>query len=439
MLEQDGDTTFTLNMLSKNILLLVIALSFIGSSMFVVKFGPIHLFPFRIALLLFIGFVLGALVIKRGNFKFAMGVGHYLLFLIFWVVYALFSLFWALSAADALTNIIHLMCAVSVIIFVVIFLSTIDELKKFNSVWLVMLAISLIVGLWNYKTGSQLSSSNLFNAPAYRRHIPTSFYHNQNDFATYLALSIPFLISYIKYKISFFKRASGVALLALALLIMLVISSRANLIALLIGLIFWFIFLLDIREKYKALALSFVAVIFVLLVYPESLAGIMQNAISGLKFFVAEAKDSSTLVRLNLIKNSLLFLINSYGFGVGAGNAEYYMANFAQFYVGRLTNVHNWWVEIVTNYGLIIFSGYVMFYLSLCWNLYLTFLKTVQKEERAICEALLVGLVIFIFGSFSPSSVIAFIPQWLLIAFALAFLNYFRTKRTRPEEKGCRR
>ena len=50
-----------------------------------------------------------------------------------------------------------------------------------------------------------------------------------------------------------------------------------------------------------------------------------------------------------------------------------------------------------------------------------------------ICKALLVSLVGFFFASVSSSSIMAFNPQWLLFAFALSYLNYFRNK----EEKVC--
>jgi hypothetical protein len=45
-----------------------------------------------------------------------------------------------------------------------------------------------------------------------------------------------------------------------------------------------------------------------------------------------------------------------------------------------------------------------------------------------VCEALLVSLVGFLFASISSSSIMAFKPQWLLFAFALTYLNYFRNR-----------
>lgn len=415
----------------KNLLLIVIASSFIGASFFVIKFGPVHLFLFRITLILFVLCFLMAIMIKRGNFTLNFQVGTYIIFLVLWFVYALVSCFWASSASNAFLNISILFCNISIVIFIVTCFTELRDLKKFYSVWILMLLVSITLGLWNYKTGVHLSSSSLINAPEYKRYVPTAFYYNQNDFGTYLAICIPFVISYARYNINCLRKGLGIILLLFSLFLLLATKSRANLIGLLIGLLFWYFLILNFRDKYKvALLITIVLIASLLLTtyfnYPSDM---VQNSINSLKYLTSETKDSSTVTRINLIKNSFIFLVDSYGFGVGAGNAERYMNNYAQVDVGKIASVHNWWIEIMANYGLLIFLCYIWFYMSLCLSLYLAFWETKCREERMICEPLLVGLVIFIFGSFSPSSVMAFTPQWLLIGFALAFLNYFRTDR----------
>jgi teichuronic acid biosynthesis protein TuaE len=137
-------------------------------------------------------------------------------------------------------------------------------------------------------------------------------------------------------------------------------------------------------------------------------------------------------IRLNLVRNCLVFLGHSFGFGVGAGNAEYYMQNFSVYDTQGITNPHNWWGEILTDYGLFIFVGYVLIYMSILYNLWRMRTKLSDGQEKMICEALLVGLVIFFFASMSSSSIMAFTPQWLFFAFALGFLNYCRIR-----QQGC--
>ena len=105
------------------------------------------------------------------------------------------------------------------------------------------------------------------------------------------------------------------------------------------------------------------------------------------------------------------------------------MANFSQYNTAGITNPHNWWLEIFINYGIFIFVGYVIFYIGIIRNLWKIYRIKQIREEKMICEALLVSMVGFFFSSISSSSIMAFKPQWLLFAFVLAFLNYFRNKK----------
>jgi len=127
---------------------------------------------------------------------------------------------------------------------------------------------------------------------------------------------------------------------------------------------------------------------------------------------------------MNLARNGLIFLYSTAGFGVGAGNAEYWMANFARYDTAGILNLHNWWLEILINYGIFVFIGYVVMYIGIILKLWHAWHKAVDRKERMIAEALLLAFIGFFFASISSSSIMAFNPQWLLFAFALAFLNW---------------
>jgi len=142
-----------------------------------------------------------------------------------------------------------------------------------------------------------------------------------------------------------------------------------------------------------------------------------------------ELSYGSTGIRINLIKNSLIFLARTGTFGVGAGNAEYWMENLQVYPTYGIINPHNWWAEVLVQYGVFIFTGYLLFYLSLIIKLYAIYYRLSDKTERMICEGLLVGLVGFSFASISSSSIMALNPHWLFFAFSLAFLNYCRNRR----------
>jgi len=100
------------------------------------------------------------------------------------------------------------------------------------------------------------------------------------------------------------------------------------------------------------------------------------------------------------------------------------MKNFSLYNTKGFINSHNWWLEILVNYGIIIFTGYIIFYFSLILKLGKIYYRKISSKKKTICEGLLISLVGFSFASLGPGSIMAFKPHWLLFAFSLSFLNY---------------
>jgi teichuronic acid biosynthesis protein TuaE len=83
-------------------------------------------------------------------------------------------------------------------------------------------------------------------------------------------------------------------------------------------------------------------------------------------------------------------------------------------------------MEVLVNYGALVFTGYVVMYLSLIKKIWRIWRASKERHNKMISEALLVSLVTFFLASTSSSSIMAFKPQWYLFAFAIAFLNLHR-------------
>ena len=410
----------------KGILYLTIIAGFTGPAFLCIDIGPFSLFPLRILLpLLWLLLVLGILI-NKGKLNIShIKVKHYLLFLAFWLVYAVLSLAWAADKVEAIREIIFLLMGVSLIFFVVFHFNNLMYFKRLYNLWLLILLALIGIGLWEHTTGSHLSVSGLAGAPERLSYAPTGVFYNQNDYATYLALSVPFVLAFIRYNGGLIKRLLGLAILVLSLYLVVVTFSRANYLAIFLGVAFWFLVLLKVKNKLKVLALSGLVVLLLFVAFPtwtQDIFGIVNVQLGSLAaVMTANSEAGSVAVRLNLIKNSLIFLVNSCGFGVGAGNAEYYL----------ITNVHNWWAEILVQYGVFVFAGYVLFYLGLLVKLYKAYGRLADTSEKMMCEALLVGLVVFFLASISSSSIMAIGAQWIFFAFALGFLNYHRIKQVR--------
>lgn len=410
----------------KFLLYLSIISGFIGPSFFVINLGPFSLFPFRIFLICLWVLFIFYYLFNRGKADLSgIKIKNYLLFLFIWLAYAAISILWAVETSFAIREIVFLFMAVSIIFFTVYFIISIGDLKKFYRIWLIMFSLLIPVGIWEVITGNHLPVSKLFMTTHLKiRFLPSTVFANPNDYATFIVLSIPFIISFIRYSNRIIARVLGSLILFIGLVLLFATFSRANYLALAVAFIFWFIFLLKPLSKFKFLILLCVVIISLLIISPVKLErgiGILNQQIGSLG-----EKKGSVEVRLNLAKNVSFFLLDSYGFGVGAGNITYIMDKYKVFYTKNISNVHNWWLELLANYGFLFFGSYLIFYFSIMFSLWKIYKRLEHPAQKMICEALLVSLVSFSIASVSSSSIIAFQPMWLLFAFALAFINYAR-------------
>jgi len=415
--------------LERALLYLTIITGFVGSAFLAVEAGPIHLFPYRVLLpLLWMLFAI-SILFNQGRLNVShIKVKSYLRFLALWLLYATLSLAWAASKVDAIRDIIFLFMAVSVIFLTIYYLNDIRYLKWFYYLWLLVFMALIPLGIWETVTGKHLAVSVLAQTVHPRlRFMPTTVFHNPNDYATYLALGLPFVLAWIRYCRRIVGRLLGGLALIAGLYLLVVTVSRANYLAVLVGSAFWLFFLLRLKAKIKALVLIGLVVLVLVVAFPKDVQAVF-TTINVQLWSLYDYTPSFGYARSNLIKNALVFFIKSFSFGVGAGNVEYYMAHHQVYATYGHVNVHNWWVEILANYGLYIFAGYVVFYLNLLFNLCKAYGKLKGITEKMLGEALLVALVSFSFASISSSSIISSRAQWMLFAFALAFLNTLRVK-----------
>ena len=404
---------------------------FFGGALFSIDIGPFMLFPYRV-FLLFLWFMFGLHLLIKGKIDFSQSqIKWYLVFLCFWIGYAALSLSWAISKEAALKNVIFLFMGASVVFFSTYYFREKKDFQILYNIWLYILGFLIILGFWEHLTGYHLPISVLFGEIGARfMFMPTGVFHNPNDYATFLALSIPFSIGIIRYGRKKYLRFCGLCSALGAFYLIVAASSRANIIAVLFGLAFILLFLLNFKRKIKAIITIGICIILLFMFLPGPVQGFFSQITEELNSVAsqAELRAGSVGVRMNLVRNGLLFLYSTVGFGVGAGNSEYYMAHFAQYNTAGILNPHNWWLEILINYGIFIFIGYVILYIGIIRNLWKIYRIKQIREEKMICEALLVSLVGFLFASISSSSIMAFTPQWMLFAFALSYLNYIRNR-----------
>jgi len=411
-----------------------------GSALLSFDIGLLSIFPYRVILPVLWIFLFIAVVIDRklpdaSHIK----VKYYLWFMLAWFLYALLSFTWADSKIDAIRGIFLLFTGLSLIFFPAFYFTRLEDFKRFFHLWLIILAALLVIGFLNIFAGYQLiefesllqyTREDFLPDESYWMHLPRATFVHPNDYATYIALTIPFILTFIRYSRSRTKQLLGLALLFPTLFQLLLTGSRANLVAVALSVIFWFMFMLGRKEKIVLAVLGGSSALALIAKSPKYLREEFNSAMIKLAGLITGSNIvHDDFIRINLIRNSFVFLVQHYGFGVGAGNAEYHMKNFRIYDTYVINNVHNWWIEVLVNYGVFIFTGYVVFFAGLLVALYKAYREIEDNPtEKMICEALLMGMVAFIPASMSSSSIMGFGPQWVFFAFVLGFVNYHRLK-----------
>ena len=179
---------------------------------------------------------------------------------------------------------------------------------------------------------------------------PTGFHWNTNDLAITMGLALPFFLCSKKLYIKFFGVVTISIILAMA-------ASRA----VFLGFILLFcVYLILVKKKFFTLILIwlFTSLIFFTISQAKESENPRINELAGsieaLSLYLRGDIDigGSLEWRRELANNGMEALKKSYGFGLGAGGST---ANQEQLgpVAGRFTSMHNFWIEILVEGGVI--------------------------------------------------------------------------------------
>lgn len=412
----------------KIILYLMIASSFLAADLFSINIKIMELSLFRISLLLLVFMTL--LVYIKTNKKISLKIKNdksiIIKFYFFWFVYSLCSIGWVKDYHSWFKAIFFIGSG-----FLCIFiLSTYNkEQKDFKNIFViifVMIIIHNIIGWSELLTGNYLFADlarfdryNQFTHNPTAR-IPISMFGNPNDYATLLVFGV--FVSYLVFSNT---KRNIVKILSIinSMSSMILISrtgSRANILGIIIGIIV-FIYLKYFRKINKKTLLIIIIIPIFILFYFTVTDNFITGMINQLQFNITGS--GSDHIRLNLIKNGLHFLKETICLGTGAGNIEYWMETERIYYVGSIRNIHNWWMEILVGYGIVVFAGYVWIYFKMAKALYYSYVNSKDRFIESTSLALLSIMTAFIITSVSSSSNISTEWLWLFWGVVISYIG----------------
>lgn len=405
-------------------LYLLIILSLWGANVWAINIAGLNISAFRIvSSLLPISIIL--CFINKHKTYIGKSSFSYKLFFIIWFLYGFISLLWVRSYKFWLISEYSLFVGVACIIAFDTLFTNMLHIKLCLRLFYAVTTLHSIIGWFEVLLGKYyfipLAMAETYAINRY----PSSALGNTNDFAT--CMLIGFFLSYG----AFYTCKSNVCrflILLNALSMMILIyyaSSRANIVALFIGMVFLFFTHKDKISCIVKWLLLIICITIIGLARPalyHPITGMVSNII------IMQDTGDSISVRKNLILNGFIFLKESFFIGVGAGNSNYYMEaanNCGDYYPTRgIINMHNWWMEILVDYGVIIFVMYIVMYFRLIWdNIRIYKLSSKSIIDRYYALSFAAFLVAYIIGSISASSNMTREYVWLFFALMITFVR----------------
>lgn len=421
-----------------SILLFVFASAVMGSGI-----GYSKLYLFHVALVVFfIAFVIRNFM-DGGQNTLSKPKNNYILFLYFMFAWYAVSIIWSINPLYTLRYLFYLFLGIALVFLVSAYANT---RAKYISVFNVLgffFIVAIVVALLEAFTAFRLPTSpyssyaSLFGRGATDfteidtfvqvliRSAPTSFWGNPNNLSVVMSIIAPFFMFHSKTIIKV------LGLLSIVLIITMAGSRGAF-----IGLVFGFSVFLFVRGVFYVLPIL-IMVIFGFGFFAgniESLKNSENKRIAELAWtgdqlysYLFEDVQSMNSIgaRQQLIKNGLNALWDTAGLGVGGGGSQAVQERFGGV-AGKLASMHNFWIEILVDAGVLFFIAFMIWYLKLSYSLYRIYKKTTDTFYQYQAGALLVSMMTFIITSVSASSVIYLLPMWLMFGMAIALYNLYK-------------
>lgn len=361
-------------------------------------------------------------LVAHSHATYALGV------FVLWGLWGFASLAWAQSLTNWAQAMFLLTVGISSVIAIYFWVNDLTQWKKLIQVAWIFMSFLVVWGYFEIITNQyffanlgKLDKHGTFSSQPFTR-IPITTFSNQNDYATMLLayLTVCLILFFLTNKN--WQRIMYIAMFFLASYLVYRSGSRMALLCLilLIGLNFLLNFHWQLKVTHFRWGLLLVigAGILIVLLKPSLFNHTIQTLV--------QIQDGSRLTgdeaRINLWHNGIIFLVTTLGLGVGSGNIEYWMANYRIIPTNDLINIHNWWLDILVGYGIIVFALYVLVYGLLAVRLH-QLMRSQREQIRHIARAIFSFVVIFIIASITSSSNMLIEWHWVFFGLIISFIK----------------
>ena len=404
------------------LLYLVIPFSIAGPIILNFDMGSFSLFPSRIlSIVLFLTLIMILPMQRFRIFYHKLYVKNYLYFIFFGFFYATISILWCKFPILGIKNLFLFLNVLFIFFLTILYLDSEEKQKVLLTGIVILLVATFIFSTREYYFGIYTQPS-IFNAtklpvvklnPA-EMHVKsrvTGGFYNPNGYGTFLALFLPVIFSYFVRRKNLKKVCrtifTGVCVVGICWLFLT--TSRANIFAFFIMVLLYFTLIFKLKGKVQFAIFALIVGIF----FWHQISWLLPNSLFRAGRSII---DEATIVRWSIFRNNLIAFVHSYGLGVGPGILQLY------------GDPHNWYTEILFQFGPLVFVGYIIFYLSLLVELF----KVQQKSLNGLkylAEGLFISLAGYSIGCLSDSSRLLAYDSWAIFAMSICVINIYRRQK----------
>lgn len=391
----------------------MIAASLIGAGNFSLSVGSFQLSVYRsLLIVLFLTVILEDIKRKKISLHYGRSNHYSVVFITFWLIYALLSVTWVKDYSAWFKAVFFVGSGFMVMIVLLYYFRTKEDLLHAFWAFLPFIIFHNIVGWYEWITGRYLFLQGARVLTYQRVQYPVSTFGNTNDYGLFLLFSCFILFICLMNSRKKLLCFSYIAVILSSVVLVYLTKSRASLLGLLLGA--GFLLLVSVRKKEfgRVFLSALLMLLFACVIKPDLITNVVSKVDTMLTFDFSQ-QAGSEFVRINLIKNGLVFLMSTIGFGTGAGNIEYWMEHYAVYDVVTVYNIHNWWLEVLVSFGIFIFTGYLVFYVKLMLSMWTRFRHSNDKVNVTMAIGILSIMVAYIIASISSSSVMN--SEWLWV------------------------
>jgi teichuronic acid biosynthesis protein TuaE len=287
-----------------------------------------------------------------------------------------------------------------------------------------------------------------FSRLEFLRRVPTVFFYNPNNYGFVISLILLGFVAKVYFSRSKKDIIINLIVIILAQINLIFTRSRTAWVTVIGAIVFILIFFMVTLEK-KLILKCFLSLFLILGIFlglskiPQlgpyygkmrelSIPSVESNKNTPASEVKDESADNIELggtgsvnVRATLIVDVVegVFKEKNY-FGFGLGNTTEYYRKLNN--TGGIVDAHNWWVEVLGDFGIVGFSLFLVFYVILFIKKAILFKKSKEDKKYYILGmVLIVSTAVLVFG---PSSVYAFIPFWLVNSLAISITSIYDDK-----------